>query len=288
MNNHFTDKPDPHLKNALDWASAKLANLPNPDLESELLLEFATGEDKSFIIANPDYLLTKTQADSYIKLVNERLSGKPLAYITGVKEFYGREFITSPQALIPRPESEVLINQVKTIVSRLEQPKILDIGTGSGCLAVTLAAEISNAHIKATDISKDALEIAKANAKKHDVINRIVFAEQNLLLDENGHYDAIVANLPYVEDHWLAASAHAKELSFEPRVALSGGEGGLDLIKELLRQYAQKKCGQVLLIEHGDHQEEVLLPFIKKLLPEAHIRLVPDQFGLNRIISISL
>jgi len=276
------------VSSALQWASTKLAHQSNPSLESELILEFVTSHERLWLVTNLDYILDKTQADRYISVVNERAGGQPLAYITGQKEFYGRSFNTTPDALIPRPESEIIINQAKTLLQRHPQPRILDVGTGSGCLAVTLACELSTAKIKATDISPEALKVARTNANKHQVTDQIIFLEQNLLLDETDRYDLIVSNLPYVEDHWLVTSPQATELAAEPRLALSGGETGLDLIKEFLRQFAIKKCAPVVLLEHGDQQEEILKPFTKKLVPEAHIRSVPDQFGVNRILSISI
>ncbi|MDO8471562.1 MAG: peptide chain release factor N(5)-glutamine methyltransferase [bacterium] len=288
MDDTLNDQPDPTVHGALKWAAAQLQHLPNPDLESELMLEFVAGEERLWLVTNLDHILDKSQADRYITIVNERAGGQPLSYITGQKEFYGRSFKTTPEALIPRPESEVLINQIKTIVQRKANPKILDVGTGSGCLAVTLACELPAAQLKATDISPEALKVARANAEQHKVADRILFLEQNLLLDETDHYDVIVTNLPYVEDHWLAASPQAKELAAEPRLALSGGETGLELIEEFLRQFALKRSAPVVLLEHGDEQEQILVPFAKKLLPEAHIRSVQDQFGVNRVISISI
>ena len=217
-------------------------------LDAELLmLRAIKKDDRSFLVAHEDYELDDEAEKNFAWMVERRANGEPLAYILGEKEFYGRKFVVSPNVLIPRPESEDIVD----IVKNLDAKKILDVGTGSGCLAVSIALEKQNAFVTAVDICEKALIIAKHNAKKFGA--KIKFAQSNLLDRVNENFDAIVANLPYVDISW---PWKGKELDWEPRVALYASDAGLDLVKKMIEQ-AQGRT-KYLVLECDPCQHEIV------------------------------
>ncbi len=282
------EENQPTVNNTLKFIESNLAHVSNPKFEAELILALSLNKDRLDILANPNRLLTPWQIKSVTNLIERRKNGEPFAYLEGQKEFFGRPFIVTSNTLIPRPETEGLINHAKTIVKNIKQPKILDVGTGSGVIAITLALELSDSQITATDISADALIIAKKNASKHDVDNRIKFKEQNLLEGETEKFDLIVANLPYVEREWLTKSDQSVELQQEPSTALLGGEKGTEIIEEFIAQFIHEAPAPKVLLEHGDNQAETLTSLAKKLNPKVHTFSYQDFSGKNRYLLISL
>jgi release factor glutamine methyltransferase len=217
-------------------AKLEAANVPSARLDCLVLLEDITGKDRSWLLAHPEYKLTSSQVRKLESWVKRRAGHEPLAYIRGITEFYGREFFVSPHTLEPRPESETMIALLKHLALE-PSSTIIDVGTGSGCLAITAKQELPDVDVIATDISAPALKIAKKNAKKHDA--DIDFYRGNLLLPipaaNNKKRNAIiVANLPYVPlDHTINQAA-----MHEPKIAIFGGQDGLDLYRELFLQIA--------------------------------------------------
>ncbi len=221
-------------------------------LDSELILLFVLGEkDRSFLVSHGDFKLSAEQISEFNELASEREKGVPLAYLLGVREFYGREFSVSPEVLIPRPESEAIINFAK----ELSVEKIIDIGTGSGCLGITLKLEIPEAEVFATDVSEDALKVARKNAKNLGA--NIEFFESNLLGNVDGEFDLIVANLPYVSRDWEWTSG----IEYEPETALFAEDNGSFLIKELIKQ--AKDRTRTLILESDTSQQEEIIDFAK-------------------------
>ena len=240
------------IRNALAEAIICLeaALVSSARLAAELLLMHAIDRDRAWIYAHPEYLLTVEQQTIYAELIERRASGEPTQYLTGHQEFWGLEFEVTPAVLIPRPETEhlveVVLARLKTLKSsdaRGAQPlRIADAGTGSGCLAVALAHELPDAQIVATDISAAALEVAQRNAAHHGLSDRIEFRQTNLLdyfeampALARPHFDAILSNPPYID--LLDAALLVREIrEHEPHQALFAAENGLALYPPLIAQ----------------------------------------------------
>lgn len=278
----------PTLHDALTDARARLAHLPTPRLDAEWLLCHLLDVPQSYLIAHSTDLLPDDQRAQYDALVTRRASGEPLAYILGEVGFYGRTFTVSPAVLIPRPETEHLIEAALSALKRWPQPIIADIGTGSGAIAVTLAAECPQATVYATDISPHALAIARQNASRHQV--DVTFFEGDLatplLPDLRGKVNLLAANLPYIvhdEVPTLDVSQH------EPTLALDGGPDGLDLVRRLLGQVPQLCTNDAtILLEIGADQGQATAQIARSLLGEVSIRIEKDYADLDRLVVIGL
>jgi release factor glutamine methyltransferase len=219
-------------------------------MNAELLLMFTLNSDRAYLYAHPEHELGSDEQSRYDQALDQRAQGVPAQYITGHQEFWGMDFIVSPAVLIPRPETEHVIETVLPLARTVTNPRIADVGTGSGCIAITLAKELTQAEIHAADISADALDIARANAARHQLENRIHFHQVDLLqgLGSN-RFDFVVSNPPYVgeseEDH-----VQLEVRKFEPRHAVFAGPTGLEVIKRLIPQaHDALKPGGWLVIE---------------------------------------
>lgn len=227
----------------------------NLRLDAELILLEALGKsDRTFLVGHGDYKLSVAELKKADELFLRRKNGEPLAYIFGFKEFYGRRFLVDKNVLIPRPETEEIIE----IIKKLKPKRILDVGTGSGCVAVTLKLENPEAEVFAVDVSGSALKKAKENAENFSA--DVNFLKSDLLdrVDEN--FDVIVANLPYVDKNWEWIKKD--ELGFEPELALYAENGGLELIFKLLKQ-AENRC-QYLILEADPCQHERIIAEAEK------------------------
>jgi release factor glutamine methyltransferase len=210
------------------------AGIGTARLDSMVLLEDATGKDRSWLLAHPDFKLADTAGLN--NKVARRAQHEPLAYIRGKTEFYGREFLVNPHTLEPRPETETMVNLVKTLVKSREKPVIADIGTGSGCISVSVKLEIPGAELLATDIDVKCLETARENSRRLQA--DVAFLEGDLLTPlADKDIGIVLCNLPYVPDKYELNEA----AKFEPRHAIFGGEDGLDLYRELFDQITQRK-----------------------------------------------
>lgn len=214
--------------------------------EIELLLMNVLGKSKEFLFLNPDFTLSQEQVNLLTDLVNRRKNGEPLAYITGSKNFYGRNFKVTKDTLIPRPETEELINLVLKLNKTKPIKSILDVGTGSGCIAITLAKELPVASIFASDISKEALEIAKENTKTHNA--KITFFESDLLKNIPDQFDLIIANLPYVPEEIY--KQNFEQLKNEPRLALVDAPNWPKTMELLQTAHLHLNQGGSILLEH--------------------------------------
>jgi release factor glutamine methyltransferase len=226
-----------------------------------LLLSYTLGVDRTHLLTKSNEPVDEASYQAYLALVDRRAAGEPSQYITGHQEFYGLDFIVNRAVLIPRPETELLVEQVIKLTreSHESAPLIVDAGTGSGCIAVTIAANITNARVIATDVSSAALEVAQKNAERHGVLLRIEFLEGDLLeplakLKLHGKVDLLASNPPYVEEK--TAEAIQREVrEWEPRVALFGGEDGLDFYRRLFVDGLKYvKPGGYLVCEIGYNQ----------------------------------
>jgi len=272
------------VKQALRRARGVLvkSNIEDAPLEGELLLRHTLKIDRVQLYLELDEELTPKQEQTFRRLLERRLNGEPTAYITGRREFYGLDFNVSPAVLIPRPESELLVETALAIAENRPLFTIADIGTGSGAIAVSLAVNLPQAVIYATDISAAALETASANCRKHGVAGRVRLLEGNLLEPLPEPVDLIVANLPYVRKSELNPS-------LEPPLALDGGADGTESIEQLCRQAGGKlKSGGSMLLEIGQGQREAVTAILHNIFPGGGIEVFPDLAGIDRVVFLSL
>ena len=278
------------LKQAVDAAYEFLRenDVPSPRLNAELLLMFVLGCDRAYLFAHPERLLNSEEGARYDEVVRERARGCPTQYITGHQEFWGLDLIVSPAVLIPRPETEHVIETVLELVKQRdprEKLRLIDIGTGSGCIALALATELPAAEIHACDISEDALEIARINAARLRLGHRILFRHSDLLSIYDGeHFDFVVCNPPYVGES-EADKVQKQVRDFEPKVAVFSGQEGTEIYRRLIPQ-AQKALRPEgwLVIEIGYATEEK----VKALLSGwAGVQTTTDLQGIPRVIAAS-
>lgn len=274
------------LKQVLNRAREILAasNIEEAPLESELLLRHALKISRVKLYQDFAHELNAKQEETFRKLVERRLTGEPSAYITGHREFYGLDFYVDPDVLIPRPESELLVEKALALAQSRPISAIAEIGTGSGAVAISLALNLPQAKIYATDISAPALKIARFNCQKHGALDRIHFLQGDMLDPLPEPVDIIIANLPYVKEQELPPLT-----SFEPRLALNGGADGLERIRRLCRQATGKLHPDgCLLMEIGQGQGRVVTAFLRGLFPTAEIAVSPDLSGIERVVSLAL
>ena len=277
------------LKQALAAAIADLeANrVGSPRMNAEVLLMFTLGCDRAYLYAHPERELTPEETSRYQATIRERASGKPSQYITGHQEFWGLDLLVSPAVLIPRPETEHVVETVLELARRLERPRIVDVGTGSGCIALALATELPDAEITALDISPEALAIAKANAARLQLASRIRFERSDLLENarsagQSGSFDFVVSNPPYVPEN-EPEKVQREVREFEPRVAVFAGPEGMTAYERLIPQAAQALAhGGWLVVEIGFSIEQ---PVRNLLTDWAEVRVTTDLQGIPRVVA---
>lgn len=259
------------------------AGIPSAALDTELMLATILGGTKEDLLRSPERFLAPSKQQAFASVLNRRIKREPIAYITGHKEFYGRDFLVTRDVLIPRPETEHLIEQILERFADDGHWVFADIGTGSGCLALTLALEFPNAKIIATDISEQALTVTKQNAEHHRVSSRIRFAHGDLLepIRKVGTIDAIVANLPYVPRQELMQNP---DLAYEPVLALSGQTEPETLYKRILEQWYARGQRPMLLLEIHPNLWPMLEHENKKIGVSATC--IKDLAGHNRVVVV--
>ncbi|MGH9596411.1 MAG: peptide chain release factor N(5)-glutamine methyltransferase [Edaphobacter sp.] len=253
------------LRDALAVAATRLANDPHlrdtASRDAELLLLHTLQIPRITLIAHPETELTPTQHTTYEDAIYRRLRHEPIQYITGQQEFYGLNFYVTPAVLIPRPETEHLVEAVLNLLPTNEHLKLADIGTGSGAIAITLANHLPYAEITALDISPEAIAVARRNAETHKVADHIRFLQSDLLnaLDhEPATFDAIVSNPPYVAES-DRDTLHPQVRDHEPHTALFAGNTGLDIYRRLIPQaHTALKPEGLLALEIGHGQQQAL------------------------------
>jgi len=268
------------------------AEIEDALVEAELLLCHILGVSKAQLYSQPERLLTAAEAGHLQQLVKRRLLREPTAYILKRCEFYGFDFYLDHRVLIPRPETELLVEKTIEFASpRLSAENgfiIADIGTGCGAVAISLALALSEARIYATDISASALQVASVNCQRHKVGGRVKLLQGDLLEPLPEPVDVIVANLPYIRNCEFC-TLRPEIVDFEPVIALAGGEDGLDKIRCLLHQTPGKiRPGGCLLLEAGQGQDKAVSSIINSHFPQASIELIPDLSGINRVVKAVL
>jgi release factor glutamine methyltransferase len=254
-------------------------------LDAELLARDLLAWDRAAWVARQDEAPSGGFLSSYAQLMARRRTREPMAYIRGQQEFYGRKFEVSPAVLIPRPETELLIDEARLLLPALAFSRpvtVIDIGTGSGCIVVTLALEFPHARYLATDVSKDALAVARRNAGRHGVEQRICFVEGPHFAGESGPFNIIVSNPPYVRDD--ERSTLAPEVRREPESALFAGADGLREIRTILREASEKMDDDgSLLLEIGSGQRDGVAAAAADTPDLALVRTRADLQGIPRI-----
>jgi release factor glutamine methyltransferase len=255
--------------------------------ESSVLAAHVLAKDRSWILAHPEIELSGQQLTCLDSLVERLAAGEPLPYLIGIQEFYDLTFQVSNQVLIPRPETELLVEHaINWLKKHPERRCAVDIGTGSGCIAITLAVHIPDLRIVASDLSSSALEIARVNAKAHEVCPRIELVQGDLFASVSGKFHMVCANLPYIP------SKDVKRLPvscFEPRLALDGGPDGLVVIQHFLDQVeAHLHPGGLVLLEIEYRQGSNVKHMAQSRFPRAIIEVHPDLAGHDRLVRIEM
>ncbi|MBV9436140.1 MAG: peptide chain release factor N(5)-glutamine methyltransferase [Acidobacteria bacterium] len=253
-------------------------------LDAETLLMHVLGHDRAYLYSHPELELCCSDLAKYDELLRRREAGEPLQYITGHQEFWGLDLEVNPAVLIPRPETEHAVETAAKLLKDIPAPKIVDVGTGSGCIALALASELRNAHIQAVDISCDALRVAERNAARLGLAERIHFSESDLLsafLEMRPRFDLVISNPPYVGESEIE-KLQVEVRRHEPHCALFGGAEGLDIYRRLVPEAKQVlKTGGWLVMEIGFSQEHA----VRKLLSDwGKVDSIPDLQGIPRVI----
>ncbi len=269
------------LNAALQAATELLTESASAALDAEVLLCLVLQKQRSYLRTWPEQDLPANLALQFWALIEQRQQGTPVAYLTGYREFWSRDFLVTPDVLIPRADTELLIELCLALIPTDKPCKIIDLGTGSGIIAITLAAERPLAELTGTDLSLAALAIAKANAAHHQITNVQFYQSDWFASVPDGSYQLIVSNPPYIAEH----DEHLQlgDLRFEPRSALSAAESGLADIRMITKQaYPRLESGGYLLIEHGyDQQQQV-----QRIFNDCHyqqIQTITDLAGLPRV-----
>jgi release factor glutamine methyltransferase len=269
------------LARAVDQLEAN--DVGSPRMNAEVLLMFVLNCDRAHLYAHPERELTPEEAARYREALATRSRGVPAQYITGRQEFWGLDFIVNPAVLIPRPETEHVIEAVVPLARETTRPRIIDVGTGSGCIAIALAHELPHADVIAVDLSPEALEVARLNATRLQLESRIRFLQSDLLSAVAGQqFDFVVSNPPYVGER-EADRVQREVRKYEPHIAVFGGEYGLDIIHRLVSQAGPVLVpGGWLIMEIGFTQSREVLEMLQTW---SEARAIPDLQGIPRVIA---
>jgi len=282
-----TSFPPSSVGHALQEASLHLRAISEvPRVEAEILLTHVLDASRSTLLTHPERRLMEDQLTRYRALVDDRTSGYPLPHLTGEVAFYGLDIEVTPEVMIPRPETEMLVE----LALAYRPAGVIDVGTGSGCIAVALAKHLPGVTAYAIDISRPALAVARRNAERHGVDDRIQFVVGDLLDRRPAPVDLIVSNPPYVSaDEW--ASLPSSIRYHEPRLALDGGPDGLEVIRRLLSQsQGLLEPGGAILVEIGASQGDDVQEIARTCFPREGtiVRIHPDLAGRDRVLEVQL
>ena len=262
----------------------KLEKISTPKLKARLLLQYVLKKPRQYLIVYDNQKLTDKEEQEYLKYIELVAQGEPIEHITHQKEFMKLSFYVDENVLIPRQDTEVLVEEVIKIAKNIRAKKILDLCTGSGAIAVSLAKYLENTQITALDISGKALDVAIANAKNNHVQEKITFVESNLFQDlRQEKYDIIVSNPPYIRRKEIATLD--KEVRKEPKIALDGGEDGLDFYREIIKKGCEYlKYGGYICLEIGYDQKEEVMQIIKDKKQYTETYCKKDLYDNDRVI----
>lgn len=280
----------------LKWARERLAGagVDSPALDAELLLAHALRRDRSWVLAHPEHIMTPSEQALAEQLVSRRQRREPLAYILGCQPFFGLDLLVTPAVLIPRPETEELVERAIQWLNQraagrretLASLRVIDVGTGSGAIALALAHAVPELHVIGVDDSAPALEVARTNARRLGLERRVHFAAGDLLLPFAGPFDLILANLPYIPSAELP-TLMPEVSQYEPRRALDGGSDGLEPLRRLLAQARTRLAPDgALMAEIGAQQGIPALAAAGALMPDCRARVEKDLAGHDRILIV--
>jgi len=257
---------------------------PSPRLDAEVLLMHLLKTDRLQLITQPEKTMTEAEIAGYSRWVERRCQGEPVAYIVGEKEFWSLRFEVNREVLIPRPETECLIEEVlERTAPKTDELRIIDIGTGSGAIGVVLAREIPDARVVATDISNGALEVARRNAMRHGVADRMEFLQGDLCAAATGVFDIIVSNPPYIPDEAYPLLPEGIR-AFEPSQALIAGPEGIDFHRRIIREGVHRlKAGGWVFLEIGEGQQGLVEVLFRETGVYEEIRFRKDYGGIERV-----
>lgn len=262
----------------------KLEKISTPKLKARLLLQYVLKKTRQYLIVYDNQKLTDKEEQEYLKYIELVVQGEPIEHITHQKEFMKLNFYVDENVLIPRQDTEVLVEEVIKIAKNIRAKKILDLCTGSGAIAVSLAKYLESIQITALDISRKALDVAIANAKNNHIQEKITFVESNLFQDlRKEKYDIIVSNPPYIRRKVIETLD--KEVRKEPKIALDGGEDGLDFYREIINKgYEYLKYGGYICLEIGYDQKEEVMQIIKEQKQYTETYCKKDLYDNDRVI----
>lgn len=270
----------------LQWTTGFLKDkqADSPRLDAEVLLAHVVGCQRIALYTRFDEVASDDVRNRYKQLVKQRVDGCPVAYLVGFKEFYNLRFAVSPAVLIPRPETELLVMEAIRLAKPLTAPRIIDVGTGTGAIALTLAKHLPHAHVTAVDISPEALEVAKKNAEQLGLVSRVRFQASDLLAAvASEHFDFVVSNPPYIASE-VILQLPVTVKNFEPKLALDGGVDGTQIIERLGQSTLDVlNSSGYLLLEIGADQGKSV-PAILTRLGYSNVTVLPDHAGLPRVV----
>jgi len=260
-------------------------NIESAALTAEVLLRHALQITKVQLYQDPNSDISIEQGNLYQQYLERHIIGEPVAYITNHKEFYGLDFYVDPNVLIPRPETEILVDQAIELTKNKPVTIIADVGTGSGAIAITLAKYTREVKIYAVDVSPLALETAKDNSRRHGVESRITFLQGDMLEPLPEPVDLIVANLPYVK----TADLNEPSIRYEPKQALDGGVDGLEQMRRFCVRLTDRlrPCGAVVM-EIGQGQDMDVVRMLRQIFPLGEIETFSDYAGIRRVVMFIL
>jgi release factor glutamine methyltransferase len=269
---------------ALDAATRQLraAGSPSPRLDAELLLAHARGCSRTHLLAHPEETLLPAADAAFLALVNRRAEAEPMAYVLGEREFYGRTFKVDRRALIPRPETELLVDLGVAAARRFGDPMVVEVGTGCGAVAISLALEAGR-RVVATDVSADALQLARENACHLSGAVRLV--QTDLLSGLRGPIHVLLANLPYVP---TGRDLPRDVKAYEPHVAVFGGARGTELIERLLREAVGVVEGEVCVELDEEEQAQPVAELARQLFQGGEVGIERDAGGYDRVVRVNL
>lgn len=274
-------KMDQTLISFLGWAQRKLSGVASARLDAEVLMAESLDISRTELMTYPERILNRIEAKIFCSRIERRVLREPVSHITGVQEFWSLEFAVNEKVLTPRPETEILVEQCLKAFSKISPAKILDIGTGSGILAIVLAKEIPKSQI--TAIEKSDLEVARKNALRHAVVNQVRFVSGDLMkVDWQGPYHLIVSNPPYIESENVS-KCMPEVRQFEPIEALDGGRDGLDYYRFIVPMaWEQLEENGLLALEIGHTQAAAVVALMEGSYQD--IQVVQDYSGYDRVV----
>lgn len=277
------------IKELIRWTTDFLAKkgVENPRADAQILLGHVLGHDKTYLLVNFDQQPSEADRNRFKELIQRRVAGWPVAYLVGSRGFYNQVFEVTPAVLIPRPETETLVLEALTFLKPRTAPAVLDLGTGSGCIGITIAHEKKDARVTAVDVSPDALTVAKRNAEKNGVAERVTFLQGDLFapLPPDSQFDLIASNPPYIAHNEFAA-LQPDVRDHEPRAALDGGADGLNFYRRIAADAGRfLKPGGRLLLEIGATQDADVRAILSER-PELEVGpTLKDDAKLPRVVT---